>query len=452
MSVTLLSSPAELPADPRPGLFVLVQDDPAEGAGTIAELLHSGPPCTPAEATARLNQPDAETPVAALAEDADEASARAAQREAALDQAREKAAEALARVPTRARTVGIERLHSAAAAIHAAEEDTRDARTVLGERPELPADAAQAAIAAEEAVNRAHQRRTMGIDRSCTLLLGANAVGVLIVAGRMRTPAVEPLFVLVAAIPLTALLHLMATFASNTWQARSAAQSRREALRSTGMATMTGLTARNARLKAWTARADTLAAAEASLAQARRRWAALTGASAGPAQINALMRTVTEAHRTASALAELEAQMAETDPGLDPDRAPAPDTEPDRELVPGLQPDPQGAPDGEPVPGLAPPLDRLRPIVVLMEGAADQPLDDEIRILLEGWDEEGLSCPLVMVTACSEVGAWARARTAGVGTNVVDLRERVLASLDRLRARTTSFGDPSPPESIAADG
>ncbi|HUP69770.1 MAG TPA: hypothetical protein VM142_08135 [Acidimicrobiales bacterium] len=450
MSVTLLSSPAELPADPPPELFVLVQDEPAEGAGTIAELLHAGPPCTPAEATARLNQPDAETPVAggakedvdeaatleALAEDADEASARAALREAALDQARERAAEALARVPTRARTVAVERLHNAAAAIHAAEEAALDARTVLGERPELPADAAQAAIAAEEAVHRAHQRRTTGIDRSCTLLLGANAVGILIVAGRIRTPAVEPLFVLVAAIPLTALLHLMATFASNTWQARAAAQSRRAALRSTGMATMTGLTARNARVKAWTARADTLAAAEASLAHARRRWATLTGASAGPAQIDALLRIVAEAHRAAAALEELEAQTAESVPGLDPDRAPAPDTEP----------------GPEPLPGLAPPLDRLRPIVVFMEGAAHHPLDDETRVLLEGWDEEGIPCPLVVVTACSEVGAWAEARTAGVGAKVVDLRERVLASLDRLRARTTSFGDPSPPESIAADG
>ncbi len=475
MSVTLLSSPADLPEDPSAGLFVLLQDPPAEAALAIAEILGSGPPCTPAEAAERLNsdEPDIheEAPVEDTAgqqeavpqeggEDATETLAWMAAREVVLDQAREAAAEAMARVPARARGVGAERLQNVAAAVRAAEEAVLDARTLLGERPELPADAAQAAMAAEEAVIRAHQQRAIGIDRSSTLLLGANALGILIVAGRLRTPAVEPIFVLVAAFPLTALLHLLVTFASHTWQARAAAQMRAQALRETGMATMTGLIARSGRVKAWTARADAVAAAEASLAHARRRWTALGGASTDATHIAALLRTVSEAERTAAALAELENQSAEAQvvPGLEPDPGAVPEPGPDPEVVPGLVPEPEAVPDREPradpeaVPVLPLGLVPTRPVVVLIGGPADQPLEDETRHVLEAWDDDAAACPVVVVSACSELGAWAEARTAGVGAEVVDLRERVMASLERLRARAATFGDPDAPSSMAADG
>lgn len=472
MSVTLLSSPADLPHEPSPGLFVLVKDEPADGAATLAEVLGSGPPCTLAEAAGRLSAIEAETtareavvaaahdpqpPIDAMAEERTRALEQMAAREEALEQAREEAAEALARVPTRARGVAAERLRSAAASIVVAEEAIVQARTVLGERPVLPPDAAQAALAAEEAVTRAHQQRVGGIDRSCALLLAANAVGLLIVAGRVWTPAIEPIFVLVAALPLTALFHLVATFASNTWQARTAVQLRTVALRETGMATMTGLTARNARVKAWTARADALAAAEASLVQAHRRWAALTGTSAGSAQVAALLRTVADAERAGARLADLEGQATEAVPGLEPDREAVPGEEPHGEPVPGLEPDPDAVPHGQPdrevVPGLVPGRDSAPPLIVLLDGPAEGPLDDETRVLLEGWDERGIPCPLVVVTACSEVGAWADSRTVGVGgAQVVDLRERVVASLDRLRARAATFGDSRPPSPMAADG
>lgn len=454
MSVTLLSSPADLPEDPSPGLFVLVQDPPADAAGALSEILSCGPPCTPAEAADRLRtghtavleetavgdttgQKDSITDQASQArrEDAEER-ARVAARETVLEQAREAAAEAAARVPARARGVAIERLEGVAVAVRAAEEAVVDARTLLGERPELPPEAARAALAAEEAVIRAHQQRAIGIDRSSTLLLGANAVGILIVAGRVRTPAIDPLVVLVAAFPLTALLHLLVTFGSHTWQARTAAQVRTQALRETGMATMTGLAARNGRVKAWTARADALAAAESSLAQARRRWTTVAGASADPAHIAALLRTVAQADRAAAALAGLESQTVEVEvvPGLVPDPDPVPDAGPDPDAGPGLR---IGT-------GTTPPM------VVLIEGPADLVLEDDIRLLLEGWDDEGAPCPVVVVTACSELAAWAETRAVGVGAEVVDLHERVMASLERLRARAATFGDP--PGSVAADG
>lgn len=442
----------------------------------LAEVLGSGPPLAPAEAAESLDGDDPESPEEAVVEHTaadqvggpieavddgghdDEASAGRAAREVALDHAREAAAEALARVPARARGVGAQRLQNAAAAVRAAEEAVVDARTLLGERPELPAEAARAALAAEEAVVRAHQQRAIDVDRSSTLLLGANAVGILIVAGRVRTPAVEPVFVLVAAFPLTALLHLVATFGSHTWQARTASQTRTRALRESGMATMTGLAARNGRVKAWTARADALAAAEASLAHARRRWKALAGASADPAHVAALLRTVAEADRAAAALAELESRTVEAEvvPGLEPDPETVAEPGPDQEVVPGLVPDPEAVPDDgpdpEPVTGLPLGLVGRRPVVVLVDGPAAQPLEDGTRLLLEAWGGEAAPRPVVVVTACSELGEWAGARTPRVGAEVVDLRERVMASLERLRARAATFGDPDAPSSMAADG
>ena len=122
---------------------------------------------------------------------------------------------------------------------------------------------------------------------------------------------------------------------------------------------------------------------------------------------------------------------------------PAPDHDPDPDPAPESDLDPVAAP------GL---LSGGRPVLVLVDGPADQPLAEETRVLLEQWDDQGLPCPVVVVTACSELGAWAEARTAGVGAEVVDLRERVMASLDRLRARAASFGEPSDPGSMAADG
>lgn len=89
-------------------------------------------------------------------------------------------------------------------------------------------------------------------------------------------------------------------------------------------------------------------------------------------------------------------------------------------------------------------------MVVLIDGPADRVLQDDTRLLLESWDDEDATCPVVVVTACSELGVWAEARGAGAGAEVVDLRERVMASLERLRARAATFGDP--PGSVAADG
>ncbi|HUR17665.1 MAG TPA: hypothetical protein VMZ51_01855 [Acidimicrobiales bacterium] len=406
MPVTLISSAAELPSGPSAGLFVLVQEEPVDCAVAVAELLDSNPPLSPAQAA------DVLTARAGGRHPAERALDPARYREAALDLAREQAAEALARVPSRARGVAPERLAKAAAAVGAAEEAIVDARAVLGERPELPAEAAQAALDADEAVVRAQQRRALHVERSSSLLMAANALGILIIAGRIRTTALDPIFVLVAVFPVTALVHLVANLGWSTWQARSAARRRAAALRSTGMATMTGLVARHARLTAWTERADALANAEASLVQARRRWAALTGASGGPASVAALMRVKAEADRRAAAVVELENQPVEPVPGVDPER----------------------------------------PLVILVNGAAGDPLDDQTRSLLRLLDEEDPSAPVVLVTACAGAAEWAEARSENPGGQVVDIRQRVLASLDRLRARAAGFGDHGPPSSLAAEG
>ncbi|HVE45400.1 MAG TPA: hypothetical protein VNA57_01450 [Acidimicrobiales bacterium] len=419
MTVTLLSSPADLPADPPDGLFVLVRETPAEEASALAATLGCGRPVTAAQAALNLSARASATAPEEVAAEAAE------QREAALDLARERAAEALDRVPTRARGVPRERLQNASAAVRAAEAAVLDARAQLGERPELPAEAAQAALAAEEAVTGARQQRSVGVDRSSKLLLAANAAGILIVAGRIRTPALDPLFVLVAALPLTALLHLVVTLGANTWTARTAASLRAAALRDAGMATMTGLVARNARVKAWTARADALAAAEAGLAEARRRWTGLTGASAGPSSIAALLRTVEEAERTAAGLARLEAEA-----------------------------EAEGA-------AAAPIDDPAGALVILLEGAADDALDQETLVLLERLRMQEVPAPVVVVSASSDLARWAGAGTVdtavegdaeGAGAQVLDIRERVMASLDRLRARAASFGDPTPPGDMAAEG
>lgn len=411
MVVTLISTPEEMPSDPS-SVVVLVREEPTSAAAEVVERLGCEPPCAPAEAMARLDARRHEDHAAGDGP-ADRTGDRAADYERALRAAREEAAEALARVPPLARRVDPERLHAAAAAVGAAEVAVGDAGVLLGERPELAAEAAQAALAAEEAVVRAHQQRSVGIDRAATLLLGANAAGLLIVAGRVRTPVVEPLFVFVAALPLVALAYLVATAVSRTREARAAARLRSQALQRTGMATMTGLVARSARVKAWSVRADALAAAEASLAQARRRWAGLAGDTA-PTQVGNLVRALAEAQRTAAALAELEAAPIVAVP-----------------QAPGH-------------------------LVILVDGAADDPLDEDARALLDRLDQmEGVDpqAATVVVTASAAVGSWAAARSGGhAGAQVVDIRERVLASLERLRARASSFADTTPPGPMAADG
>lgn len=407
MPVTLISSPAELPADTPGTLVVLVTDEPAAAATEVAEVLEAAPPCTPSEALARLEARDETLVAAACPALPDEATV-----EASLLSARQAVADALARVPPRARGIAPERLRRAAAAVAIAQEAAVEARALLGERPELATDAAEAALAAEEAVTRAREQRTVGMDRSSKVLVGANAAGILIIAGRIRTPLLDPVFVLVAACPLAALGYMTATVASRTMDARVATRRRREALRSTGMATMTGLAARHARVKAWAARAEALAAAEASLGAARKRWSTLAGASTDPADAGALVEALEEAGRASAALAELEA------------------------TVPAAQSPPEPA----------------RGLVVLAEGASDHDLDDQTRELL-GRLLDGAPIMDVVVSASPAIRCWAESQTDGhVAAEVFDLRERVVASLDRLRARAAAFRDTVPPDSMAADG
>lgn len=404
VAVALISSPAELPVTPSPGLVVLITTTPSATAAELAELLDAPAPCTPSEAAAELDR--------RTHEGASDTTASAEEdRRAALEIARLKAAEASQRVPPEARGATAGRLFSAAAAVRAAEEATAHARALLGERPDLAVDAAEAALAAEQAVASAREQRVEGIDRSSTLLLVANAVGFLIIAGRMGTPVVDPLFVLVAVCPLAALAHLLVTVFTRTREARAASRLRAELLRSTGMSTMAGLLARQNRLKAWTARAEGLAAAEASLAQARRRWVALAGASVDPADVGALVEAVGAAERAAEAVAKLEA----------------------------------GVP--------ARPAEPVRGPIVLVDGCPDLPLDGETRSLLERVDGEGAHGGLIVVTACTQIASWAQSRTGDpVPAEVVDIRERILASLERLRARADGFRDASPPGPMAAGG
>lgn len=410
MAVTLISTPDELPCESLPRVVVLVSEDAVAAASEVVERLQCEPACDPAEAVERLSAREHQ---AEGADGPSEQSDQSAAYESALQRAREDEAAAWAAVPLASRGVDAERLHAAAAAVETAEGAVDQALALLGEKPDLSADAAQTAMAAEDAVLRAHQLKAMGIDRASTLLLAANAVGLIIIAGRIRTPVIEPLFVFVAALPLLALAYLVATAVSRTRAERAATTQRSEALRITGMATMTGLIARNARVKAWSARADALGAAEASLAQARRRWASLGGGTA-PGQVAHLVEALAEARRRGAELADLEA----TPPTLVP---------------------------------TAP-----RHLVVVVDGSADDAIDRPARVLLDRLDQmDGTAGPetTVIVSGSAEIRAWAGGRVEGhVGAQVVDIRERVMASLERLRSRTASLADTTPPGPMAADG
>lgn len=403
VAVTLISSAEQVEADAAPGLVVLLTEEPAAAAAAVAARLGTEPP-------ASLPQALAELEVASSNSTAEDVAVELEKTAAALAAARQEAADALARVPPGVRNVAPERILAAAAAVDAARAAAVDARALLGERPELANEAAEAALAAEEALRRAREQRTTEIGRCANMLLAANAVAIVIVAGRIRTVALDPLFVLVAACPLLALVFLLSTWIKRTRQSRAAVRLRSDALRATGLATMTGMAARHARLKAWTARADSLAQAEASLAQARHRWAGLA-AAADPREARELVRAMAEADRATAALVELESR-------------PAP-----------------------------PPSDPWRGLVVLFGHGADDVLDEEARLILEQLEGSTAPGPVILVSASAPVASWAAARSIERGdADVVHLNERVRSSLDRLRARAGGFTNTAPPSSLAADG
>ena len=431
MAVTLVSSPGEA-SDAAPGLTVLMGgEEPGVVALQVAELLGAPPPCTPDEAEVVLS--------AAGAGPEDEP----AREPDALAAARTALTEALERVPPSARRARPARVRAASGSVRTAEEAVADARSLLGERPDLPAEAAQAAAAAEEALRRAEERRAAGVDHAGALLLAANAIGILIVAGRIRTALVDPIFVLVTILPLAALAYLASAVLTGTRQARAARRCRAEALRAAGMATMTGLVARQARLKAWSARAEALATAEARLQHARQRWVSLVGERVEPSEAAELATALEDVEAAAAALQELESGG----------EGPSPDAE-----VPASVHTTAGPDDGHTVEDEES-LDEsvATALVVLAEldgsaGASARGLPE----LLEGLGRlERLAGPatVVVVTGLGQVEAWAAGRVSeDEPANVVDIRERATASLERLRRRATAFRDTTATDTIAADG
>lgn len=401
----VLSSVFELATGARRGLSVLPAEDPAHAAGLAVDTLGGPPALSLPEALAELARRRDARVAAALAR------LRHAQAEAAV--ARATAGTAARRVPPAARGVAPAAVRAAAATLLAARRAVR-ATASLGPRPELDREAARRAHAAHASVleARAAWRRRLG--RTSRVLAAANVAGVVLVAARLRTAAVDPLFPLVAVLPLVALVHAGVTMAHGVRRARTATIARRAALDAAGVPTMSALAARTTRADAWEARAARLAAAGAAMEDAERSWRALVGLRVDPAQGEQVAGALVAAHAAHATLVDREAQCAAAAVGL------------------------QAAEDGAGAAGEP-------PLVVLAERASD----GDLAALLAHLAPPAGSSPVVVVVGV--VGAPVPSVPAVLPGAVVDLGERVVAGvLHRLGRRGDHQTGASRPGAAAA--
>lgn len=366
---------------------------------------------------------------------AEEALAAAEERLAA---ARSAAAAAAARLPAGLQGRDAASLRKAGLAVAIAADAAEEARRAVGERPQLDLVAAAAAFDADEEVHEARAGGEEGLARANVVLAGANALALLIVATRVRTPAVDPLFVVVVGAPLAALGFTALAVVRTARQVAAAARARSDALRTTGLTTMTGLAARHARFRAWEERTHAADAAGRALAEARRRWDALVGDAASGADPEVLSGVLDDAARTAALAAETERDTLDA-----------------REAVA-----------------------RAVPTLVIVDGQGDSASGSVDTAILDDLERLAARTRIVLLTGDDTTLSWARARgdagdgapppeepaddaEAGhpVGTEgddvvsaapVVDLRDRLAAGLTRLRSLTGTAHDP--PDDVAASG
>lgn len=412
----------EIVVPPPPGVVVVVARDAGRAARRLARSLGADRPRPAAavmEELGRRRRAGLE-PYRRLAEGC---RLEAAAATAALEAARAALPPGLAGADPRL----VRRL---AGALASARSSVRTARAALGPRPELDRDAARQAHLATEALDEARRRRGTRLPNACSLLTVANGGAGALVVGRLLSEAFDPAFFLVAVLPSAALAYTASVLIGDARRCQAAARRRWTALRSLDLCTMAGLAAVEARDAEWSARAGRLARAQARRAAAGRAWRGVVG----PAVLaDDAPRAVAELERVAG----LEARCRAAGEAW-------------RDAAAALQQAEDSAGAGQP------------PLVVLDASLA---CDAATPVLARLADQAGRASVVVVLPAL----AIAPSRPAGSdpgtapGTAVppvpplapvpavVDMRERVLAGLQRLRSRHPR-SEAEPPGPVAAGG
>ena len=332
---------------------------------------------------------------------------------------------ALARLSPRLAGLDPAAVRRAARAVAAALEALDTARSTLGRRPPFDGDAARAAHQAQHDVERARRERWSGIPQANARLTMANVGAGALVAGRLVTDAFDPAFFLVAVLPLGALGYTAHTVIRSVRRRRGAARRRWMALRSQGVSTMAGLAALEARAGAWTHRAGRLKVAESDVACAEAAWRSLVGEGVAVADADGVvsdLETLAQLDRRATAMAAAWAEAA---------------------LVLQRAEDLAG---------------RAHPPLVILDSRRSSGSEARRRGVEELAGLAGAASVVVVVRkpartrpAVPSVADADLAVPASENAVVVDLRDRVLAGLHRLRSRSGRYQRPSP-GSAAADG
>ena len=419
--VRALGSASEVPVPPPPGVAVVRAADPWQAAGDVARSIGATRLFTATEACEELDRRH-DAAVARARRHRDRCATEA-------EAARERAAAGVpAGVPPRLAGVSPVALRRAATAVEEAIASVRAARVALGPRPHVDEEVAHEAREAQVLVDLARLQRAALVPRANRVLGTANAGAALIVGGRVVSEAFDPAFVLVAVLPLGA-LAIVGTMVGHTVRlSRSAARRRWAALRSLDLCTLAELEAREVEARAWDVRATRIAERRRKLVRAQNAWEALVGPGV----------PVSRAASLATALEEVATLEAEAEAAA---RSWADASE-------RLQAAEDAGAEGA-------------PIVVVEAGASQERHGEVLRALAE---RVGRS-PVVVVAAVAaepvvvtpgEPEPAPEAAPVGVaagptseGPVVVDLRERVLAGLLRLRARQAARRDASPPGSVA---
>lgn len=306
-----------------------------------------------------------------------------------------------------------------AGALASARSSVHTARAALGPRPGLDRAAAEEAHDATEALEEARRRRGAGLPQACSLLTLANGGAGILVVGRLLDEAFDPAFFLVALLPSAALAYTASVVVGDARRCQAAARRRWTALRSLDLCTMAGLTALEARDAEWSARARRLAAAQARRAAVEGAWRALVGPAA---LADDAPRIVAELERVCG----LEARG----------RAAA---EAWRSAAAALQQAEDSAGSGQP------------PLVVLDASLAGEAGDAVLARLAERAGRATVVVVRPAVAMAPSRPAAPDAPLPAAPPAVVDMRERVLAGLQRLRGRHAR-PEGQPPGPVAAGG
>ena len=419
--VRALGSASELPMPPPPGVALVRADDPWQVAGDVGRSIGATRLFTATEACEELDR----------RRDAVLARARRHRDRCATEAeaARERAATAApSAVPAQLVGVSPAALRRAAAAVEEAIAAVRAARVALGPRPQVDEEVAHEAREAQVLVDLARLQRAALVPRANRVLGTANAAAAAIVAGRVVSEAFDPVFVLVAVLPLAALGIVATTVGHTVRLSRSAARRRWAALRSLDLCTLADLEAREVAARAWDVRATRIAERRRRLVRAQAAWEALVGPGV-PVSRAASLAAALEEMATLDAEAEAAARVwADASERL------------------------QAAEDAGAEGG---------PLVVVEAGASPGRHAEVLRALAERAGRSAVvvvaalaADPIVVQPTAREPDPEPEVEPVGTGPTsegpvVVDLRERVVAGLMRLRARQAARRDASPPGSVA---